>query len=29
MLNEQVEKKLNHQINSELFSSYLYYSMAN
>jgi len=29
MLNEQLEKKLNSQINAELFSSYLYYSMAN
>ncbi len=29
MLNETVEKKLNSQINAELFSAYLYYSMAN
>ncbi len=29
MLNELVEKQLNGQINSELYSSYLYYSMAN
>jgi len=29
MLNEKVEKLLNGQINAELYSSYLYYSMAN
>jgi ferritin len=29
MLNEKVEKKINAQINEELFSAYLYYSMAN
>jgi ferritin len=29
MLNETIEKKLNSQINAELFSAYLYYSMAN
>jgi ferritin len=29
MLNETVEKKINSQINAELFSAYLYYSMAN
>ncbi len=29
MLNETLEKELNAQINAELFSSYLYFSMAN
>jgi ferritin len=28
MLNETIEKKINSQINAELFSAYLYYSMA-
>lgn len=28
-MNETIEKKINSQINAELFSAYLYYSMAN
>jgi len=29
MLNEQIQKRINEQINAELYSSYLYYAMAN